>query len=208
MTERLTVVSGSMFSGKTDELIRLIGRAEHGAKKVQVFKPMVDDRWGAKNTIKSHSGAEHDATPVGSSLDILENLKEKLDVVFVDEIQFFDKQVVDVVEELLNRDIEVVVAGLPLDFRGEEFGEMPALLARADDISRLTAICKCPEDDGDHTCGEEATRTQRFIDGNPSSYYDPVVQIGGKESYAARCPDHHYVPDRPPKNLIRKEEQE
>jgi len=194
--ERLTGISGNMFSGKTAELIQLIERAEMGEIKVQVFKPIIDKRWGLETKIKSHSGAEHDAIPVNKSSEILERLETDVKIVAIDEAQFFDEEIVDVVDELLHRDIQVIVSGLPLDFRGEEFGPMPRLLARSDSLVRLTAVCKYVKDNG-KVCGQDATRTQRIINGKPASYEDPIILIGAEESYEARCLNHHDVPGKP-----------
>lgn len=200
MTERLTGISGSMFSGKTEELIRFITRAEYAGKKIQIFKPAIDKRWGKEDYIKSHSGAQHEAIPLPSAPELFEYLKQDTRMVVIDEVQFFDKKIVGVVERLLEYDIEVVFAGIPLDFRGEPFGQMPVLLAKADKVVRLTAICTHKDSEGG-ICGAEATRTQRLIDGKPADYGDPVILIGAKESYAARCPTHHIVPGRPVRPL-------
>ncbi len=197
MSERLTTVSGSMFSGKTAELIRLVEREEIAGRKVQVFKPIIDDRWGKVEKVRSHSGAERGAKPVEKSTDILNLISEGVKVVGIDEIQFFDNEIVSVVEELLKRNIKVIVAGLPLDFRGEPFGQMPILLAKADDVVKLSAICNYS--DNGSICGQPATRTQRLVNGSPANYNDPILLIGAEESYAARCPDHHIVPRRPKK---------
>ncbi len=195
MVERLTAVAGSMFSGKSTEVFRLIDRAEHAGRQVQLFKPRLDDRWGKVDKVITHAKDERDALAVKSAEEILENVDPDVRLIAIDEVQFFDEKIVDVVKELLDRDIEVIVAGLPLDFRGEPFGQMPTLLAMADDITRLTAICKFA--DNGEICGNDATRTQRIIEGMPASYNDPIVLIGAEESYEARCPNHHIVPDRP-----------
>ena len=195
MTERLTSIAGSMFSGKTEELIKLITRAEIAERRVQVFKPVIDDRWGKVRKISSHSGAEHEATPLSSFKQILENLSPNTNIVAIDEVQFFDEHIVPVVKILLERDIEVIVAGLPLDFRGENFGQMPYLLALSDEIIKTKAICT-HRNNGD-ICGADATRTQRLIDNEPADYNQPIVLIGGSESYVARCPNHHQVPGKP-----------
>ena len=195
MAERLTGISGSMFSGKTAELIRLVERAEFADMRVQVFKPLIDDRWGKVDQIRSHSGAEHNAVSVKRSLDILENLNPETGVVAIDEIQFFDVEIVGVIDELLDRNILVIFAGLPLDFRGEAFGQMPVLLAKADGLTKVTAICTHSENG--EICGAEATRTQRLVDSLPANYDDPIILIGAEESYSPRCPQHHIVPGKP-----------
>jgi len=188
-------IAGSMFSGKTDELIRQTRRAEFAGKKVAMFKPKVDNRWGLKDKVKSHSGAEHPAIEISHSGEIESNVTAEIDVVAIDEIQFLDQGVVDVVKRLLDLDIEVIFGGLPLDFRGEPFGPMPILLALSDEITRLTAICT-HRDNGD-ICGEPATRTQRLLGGKPANYHDPIIMIGAENEYAPRCPRHHFVPGKP-----------
>lgn len=195
MTENLKGISGSMFAGKTELLLKEITRAEYAGKNVQVFKPSLDNRWGKETDIRSHSGGEHHAIALKDSIQILEELDPKTQIVAIDEVQFFDEQIVDVVQFLLEQDIKVVFAGLSLDFRGEPFGSMPKLLALCDEIERPTAICN-EKIDG-HICGAEATRTQRLINGQPANYHDPIVLIGAEQEYQARCPNHHYVPDKP-----------
>ncbi len=194
MTEKLKGIAGSMFAGKTEMILKEISRAEYAGKKVQVFKPAIDTRWEA-NKISSHSGGSHEAIPVQSSLEIVENLKPDTYLVAIDEIQFFDSGIIDVVRFLLESDIRVIFAGLSLDFRAEPFGHMPELLALCDEIDRPTAICN-EKLDG-HICGEEATRTQRLINGQPANYHDPIVLIGAQQEYQARCPNHHKVPGKP-----------
>lgn len=194
MTARLTVISGPMFSGKTEELIRLIARAKLAGRQVQVFKPMIENRLGRIYQISSHTGIELEAQPIQHSLDILTHLKSTTQVVAVDEVQFFDSQIVDAITEIIEQDVEVITAGLPLDFRGEPFGQMPILLALADKIIVLTAVCTYTENG--KVCGKEATRSQRLLNGKPAHYSEPTVLIGAEESYAPRCPDHHQVPGK------------
>lgn len=193
MTEKLIVISGPMFAGKTDEMLRRLRRAEIIDKKVQVFKPGVDDRWDEVGKIGSHSGGWRDAVPVGSPVEILEKLEEGVDIVAISEVQFMDSEtIVEVVLELLDRDIEVLLDGLPTDFKRDPFGAMPVLLALADEIEHLTALCD-EEVGGGKKCGESAALTQRFVDGKPAKKDDPVVVIGAEEQYAARCYKHHKV---------------
>ena len=199
MTARLTVISGPMFSGKTEELIRLVTRAEFAGQKVQVFKPIIDNRWDKIDGIRSRNSRQREAIPVEHSLDILTHLNPLTQVVALDEIQFFNSQIVEVISEILERGIEVITAGLPLDFRGEPFGQMPFLLAIADKIIGLTAVCTFSKNG--KICGQEATRSQRLINGKPAHYSEPTVLIGGEESYAPRCPEHYMVPGRPPRGL-------
>ena len=199
MTENLKGISGSMFAGKTELLLKEITRAEYAGKKVQVFKPAIDNRWGKDNQVRSHSGGEHQAFAVSQALEIIDQLQNDTQIVAIDEIQFFDPQIVEVVKFLLEEDIRVVFAGLSLDFRGEPFGAMPQLLALSDEIDRPTAICNQKVDG--HICGQEATRTQRLINGQPANYHDPIVLIGAEQEYQARCPNHHQVPGKPTPNL-------
>lgn len=181
----LEVITGSMFCGKTDELIRRLRRATIARQNVQVFKPSIDIRYAVEK-VMSHAGAEFEAMPVENSAEILENLADDITVVAIDEAQFFDAEIVDVARELADRGLRVIAAGLDMDFRAEPFGPMPALLAEAEEVSKLRAICM--------VCGEEASRTQRLVNGEPARYGDPIVIVGANELYEARCRDHHEVP--------------
>ena len=179
------LIVGSMFSGKTDELIRRLRRAKIARQKLQVFKPSIDKRYGQEG-LASHAGAEFEATPIKHSSAILERLEKDTTVVAVDEAQFFDDEIVGVVQELANRGVRVIVAGLDTDFRGEPFGPMPTLMTQAEHVDKLHAICM--------VCGGDACRTQRLIDGQPAHFDDPVVVVGASELYEARCRAHHIVP--------------
>ena len=179
------LIVGSMFSGKTDELIRRLRRAKIARQKLQVFKPSIDTRFGQVG-LASHAGAEFEATPIEHSSVILKRLEEDTTVVAVDEAQFFDEEIITVVQELADRGIRVLVAGLDTDFRGEPFGPMPTLMAQAEHVDKLHAICM--------VCGENASRTQRLVNGHPARYDDPVVIVGASEMYEARCRQHHQVP--------------
>lgn len=183
----IEVVCGSMFSGKTEELIRRVRRAIIAKQRVQVFKPELDDRYGLEQ-VTSHNGQNVEACPVPRAMDILDELHSDTTVVAIDEAQFFDEGVVEVVEILANRNIRVIVAGLDTDFRGEPFGNMPELLSRAEQVTKLRAICM--------VCGNQASRTQRLVDGHPAFYDDPIILVGAKESYEPRCREHHEVPRR------------
>lgn len=183
----IEVITGSMFSGKTEELIRRLRRATIARQSVQVFKPQIDTRY-AFTKVASHSGAEYKATPVASAEDVLASIEPNTTVVAIDEAQFFDWAVTEVCHKLAEQGIRVIVAGLDMDFRGEPFGPMPLLMAQAERVDKLHAICM--------VCGESASRTQRLIDGKPAYYDDPIVQVGGSESYEARCRRHHAVPRR------------
>ncbi len=179
------VICGSMFSGKTDELIRRLVRAVIAKQKVQVFKPAIDVRYAVEK-VTSHAGSNFEATPVEKAADIRAKLERDTTVVGIDEAQFMDAEVVEVVRELADKGIRVIVAGLDQDFRGEPFGSMPALMSLAEHVEKLHAICM--------VCGDEASRTQRLVNGKPARYDDPVVIVGASELYEARCRRHHEVP--------------
>ena len=181
----IEVICGSMFSGKTDELIRRLVRARIARQKVQVFKPAIDIRYAVEK-VTSHAGPNFDAIPVEKAADIRQRLDSDATVVAIDEAQFFDDEIIQIVEELAKKGIRVLVAGLDTDFRGEPFGPMPALMARAEGVVKLQAICM--------VCGEPACRTQRLVNGKPARYNDPVVIVGAAEMYEARCRAHHEVP--------------
>ncbi|MBN2470747.1 MAG: thymidine kinase [Anaerolineae bacterium] len=184
-TGRIEVVCGSMFSGKTEELIRRLRRAKIARQQVQVFKPILDNRY-AEEKVVSHNGQGLGAEAVDSAARILEQLDPETTVVGVDEAQFFDPDLPAVVDELAGRGVRVILAGLDMDFRGEPFGVMPTLMARAEEVQKLHAICV--------VCGEEASRTQRLVNGSPARYDDPVIMVGASEVYEARCREHHIVP--------------
>jgi thymidine kinase len=185
MTGSLEVITGSMFSGKTDELIRRLRRARIARQKIQVFKPSIDTRF-AEDKVTSHAGTEFEATPVATALEIPRLVTPETTVVGIDEGQFLDDSLARVALDLADRGMRVIVAGLDTDFRGEPFGVMPVLMAQADHVDKLYAICM--------VCGAEATRTQRLINGRPARYDDPVVVVGASELYEARCRMHHQVP--------------
>lgn len=181
----LEVVCGSMFCGKTDELIRRLRRAVIARKKVQVFKPAIDMRYSVEK-INSHAGSAFDAIPIATAREILSQLQSDASVVGIDEAQFLDDAILDVVDELIHKGIRVIVAGLDTDFRAEPFGCMPVLMAKAEHVDKLQAICM--------VCGGPASRTQRLVNGKPARYSDPVVIVGAAEMYEARCRAHHEVP--------------
>jgi len=182
------VVCGSMFSGKTEELIRRVRRAQIARQKVQVFKPAIDDRYGVQK-ITSHNGLHVEAVPVQEADAILDLVALDTTVVAIDEVQFFDWRIAEVVNKLAGRGVRVIVSGLDMDFRGEPFGPMPLLMAEAEQVDKLRAICV--------VCGQPASRTQRLINGQPASYDDPVILVGASEVYEARCREHHEVPGAP-----------
>jgi len=182
------VICGSMFSGKTEELIRRVRRAQIARQKVQVFKPAIDDRYSIEK-ITSHNGLYVEAIPVSNAARIVELVEPDTTVVAIDEVQFFDWQVAIVCNELANRKIRVIAAGLDMDFRGEPFGPMPLLMSEAEQVDKLQAICV--------VCGRPATRTQRLINGQPAAYSDPIILVGASEVYEARCRQCHQVPGKP-----------
>lgn len=177
-----------MFSGKSEELIRRVRRTQFARQTVQVFKPKIDNRY-AEEAVVSHNGTSFDAKPVAKSVDILEEVSANTDVVAIDEVQFFDDDIVEVVQALANRGHRVIVAGLDQDFRGEPFGKVPELLALAETVTKLQAVCS--------VCGSPSSRTQRLINDRPASYDDPVILVGASESYEPRCRHHHEVPGKP-----------
>ena len=181
----IEVICGSMFSGKTDELIRRLVRATIAKQKVQVFKPAIDVRYAVEK-VTSHAGSDYDAIPVQTAAEIREKVEPDTTVVGIDEAQFFDPEVIQVAEELATRGIRVLVAGLDTDFRGQPFGSMPVLMSMAEQVDKLHAICM--------VCGDEASRTQRLVNGRPARFDDPVVIVGASEMYEARCREHHEVP--------------
>ncbi len=185
---RIEVITGCMFSGKSEELIRRLKRAKIARQKIQVFKPSIDTRYSEIEVV-SHNGEKITGVPVKDSSEIMKKIKDDTDVVGIDEAQFFDEGIVNVANELADRGLRVILAGLDMDFRGEPFGPMPKLLAIAEEVQKLHAICT--------VCGEDATRTQRLIDGRPARYDDPVIMIGASEKYEARCRRHHYVHGKP-----------
>jgi len=174
-----------MFSGKTDELIRRLRRATIARQKVQVFKPIIDNRYHV-DKVTSHAGTVFNALPIKSSANLMENLDPETSVVGIDEAQFFDDGIIAVAQSLADQGKRVLVAGLDTDFRGEPFGCMPVFMAIAEQVDKLQAICM--------VCGESASRTQRLVNGKPAHYHDPVVIIGASEMYEARCRMHHEVP--------------
>ena len=184
-TGSIEVITGSMFCGKTDELIRRLRRATIARQKVQVFKPAIDHRYGLEK-VTSHAGSEYAARPVQNARAIPNELQPETTVVGIAEAQFFDEAMITLSQQLADRGVRVIIAGLDTDFRGEPFGPIPVLMAKADVVDKLHAICM--------VCGDLACRTQRLVDGKPARYHDPVVIVGASEMYEARCRAHHEVP--------------
>jgi thymidine kinase len=182
----IEVVTGVMFSGKSEELMRRVRRALIARRRVQVFKSHLDDRYAGVETISSHDGSSIEAVPITRSLEIAEAVRRDAQVVAIDEAQFLDEGVVTVANWLADCGVRVIVAGTDMDFRGEPFGPIPSLLAIAEKVDKLHAICV--------VCGDLASRNQRLIDGRPAPAEGPTIQVGGSETYEARCRTCHEVP--------------
>lgn len=184
----LEVITGCMFAGKTEELIRRINILHYAKKEIIVIKPKIDNRYSS-DEIASHAGQRKKSFCVSSAKEIFDHVDERTQVVAIDEAQFLDKDLVLVCETLANRGIRVMVAGLDRDFRGEPFGVMPELLVRAEFVTKLSAVCV--------QCGAPATRTQRLVNQKPADYHDPIVMVGAKEAYEPRCRHCHEVTNAP-----------
>lgn len=180
LSGRVEIICGPMFSGKTEELIRRVRRAQIARQKVQIFKPSIDTRYDDKNVV-SHSSLSVQSEPVGRSLDILLSLRDSTRIVAIDEVQFFDEDIVAVIEKLAARGCRVICAGLDLDYLGQPFGPMPQILAIADEVVKVAAICTI--------CGSPATRSQRL------SKNTETVLLGETDSYEARCRAHYECSD-------------
>ncbi len=186
----IEVICGCMFAGKTEELIRRINVLSFAKKKIIIFKPKIDDRYSSTQIV-SHAGRSIDCITIDKASEMLDYLKkeEDIDVIAIDEVQFFDEDVVAICDYLADQGKRVMVAGLDKDFRGEPFGVMPELLTRAEFVTKLTAVCA--------KCGAPATRTQRLINNEPASFHDPIVLVGATEHYEPRCRHCHKVLDKP-----------
>lgn len=185
----LELVVGPMFSGKSEELIRRATRALIAKQRVQVFKPALDTRYDSLHdgvVVASHDGRTLEAAAVRDVAGLRDVLEPRTQVVAVDEAQFFANDLVPLATDLAEAGVRVVIAGLDLDFRGEPFGPVPELLARAESVTKLTAVCV--------RCGAAATRTQRLLGGHPAHFNDPVILVGAAESYEPRCRACHTVP--------------
>ena len=180
----IETITGSMFSGKSEELIRRLRRGIYAKQKVIVFKPAIDDRYH-KEKVVSHDGNEIEAINISTSREILNQDLDDVDVIGIDEVQFFDGEIVNIVEQLAKNGHRVVVAGLDMDFRGEPFEPMPKLLAVSEQVTKLQAVCA--------VCGSPSSRTQRLINGEPAKIDDPIILVGANESYEPRCRAHHIV---------------
>lgn len=189
---KLEVICGSMFSGKTEELLLRLRRAEFAKKKVVTIKHEIDNR-KSYSCIVSHNGVQREAYPIGSCADglqvLLKMCNEEVDVIGIDEIQFFPEEAVSVIQHIVEDGKRVVVAGLDLDFRREPFGIVPTLMAIADEVIKLRAICV--------VCGNDANFNQRLINGKPASYDDPIILVGGQDCYEARCRQCYHMDKKP-----------
>ena len=181
----IEAIVGPMYSGKSEELIRRLKRAEIAKQNVIVFKHSIDDRYCKKNVV-SHNGSRINAINISEPQKIYTYIDEDTQVVGIDEVQFFNDEIIDIVKDLADKGKRVLVAGLDMDFRGEPFGPTPKIMAIAEFVDKLSAICI--------ECGYPAHRTQRLINGKPAKYSDKVVLVGATESYEARCRLHHEVP--------------
>ena len=182
----IEVITGVMFSGKSEELLRRVRRALIARRHVQVFKSHLDDRYSGIMAISSHDGRHIEAVAINESRQVAEGVDPDAQVVAIDEVQFLDDAIIDIVNDLADRGVRVIVSGTDMDFRGLPFGPIGPLLAIAEQIDKLHAICV--------VCGDLATRNQRLIDGKPAPAEGPTIQVGGAESYEARCRKHHEVP--------------
>jgi thymidine kinase len=185
----IEVITGSMFAGKTEELLRRVKRIEYAKKDVIVFKPVIDNRYSADEVV-SHNNGRVKSICISSPQEIYSYLAGKKPyAIAIDEVQFVSDDIIDVCEYYADRGVRVIVAGLDKDFRGEPFGVMPQLLARAEFVTKLDAICQ--------VCGAPATRTQRLINGVPAKYSDPIIMVGAEEQYEPRCRHCHVVLEKP-----------
>lgn len=182
----IEVIAGVMFSGKSEELIRRVRRALIARRNVQAFKSHLDERYGGMQRVSSHDGQSFEATPISNPTELMALVRPETEIVAIDEAQFLDVGIVDVVTTLANRGVRIILAGTDTDFRGEPFGPMAELMAVAEMVDKLRAICM--------VCGELACRNQRLVDGRPAPYDAPTIQVGGHEAYEARCRHCHRVP--------------
>ncbi len=173
----LTVICGPMYSGKSEELIRLLRRAAIGGKSTILLRPDIDDRYG-KQDLVSHAGVTHKAHAIEPIAHEIVSHGQWFDVIGIDEIQFFTEPE-KMISFLVDQGKEVIVSGLDMTYRAEPFGCVPNLMAMADRVIKLDAVC--------HKCGGVANLTQRLVDGEPASFSGPTIHVGGMESYEARC---------------------
>ena len=178
-------ICGSMFSGKSEELLRRIKRGVIAKQSVLLFKPSIDNRY-EENKVSTHNGNTYESVNIDKADEIYDYIKNKnYDIIGIDEVQFFDKKIVEVINNLADNGIRVIVAGLDMDFKAEPFYPMPEIMAISEMVTKLHAVC--------NKCGKEASRSQRLINGEPAKYDDPIVVIGASESYEARCRHCHEI---------------
>ena len=181
---QIEVICGPMFAGKTEELIRRANRLQYAKKKYLVFKPTIDDRYSTTEIV-SHSNYRKNSISVKKSDEILNYITDEIHAVIIDEVQFFDENVINVAEWLADKGLRVICGGLDCDFRGNPFNIVAQLLSRAENVTKLSAIC--------NICGQPATKTQRIIDGHPAYEDDPIILVGATEAYEPRCRKCHMV---------------
>jgi thymidine kinase len=183
----MELICGSMFSGKSEELIRRVRRAVFAKQSIAVFKPAIDNRY-SEEAVVSHNGSSVIAKAITHSSKIFDHIDLDTDLIAIDEVQFFDEEIVQVAQHLADSGYRVILAGLDQDFRGEPFGPMPELMCLAEIVTKLQAVCS--------VCGSPSSRTQRLIDKKPAGYDEPVILVGASESYEPRCRHHHEVPGK------------
>ena len=178
-------ICGSMFSGKSEELLRRIKRGVIAKQKILLFKPSIDNRY-EENMVSTHNGNSYESVNIDKAEQIYDYIiDKKYDIIGIDEVQFFDEKIVEVINKLADDGIRVIVAGLDMDFKAEPFHPMPEIMAVSEMVTKLHAVC--------NKCGKEASRSQRLINGEPAKYDDPIVVIGASESYEARCRHCHEI---------------
>lgn len=180
----IEVVCGPMFAGKSEELIRRVRRLGYAKKNYIVFKPAIDNRYSDSEVV-SHDKRSLKSISINNSKEVSKYINDTLDAVIFDEVQFLDEGIIEAIEDLANKGLRVICGGLDMDFKGEPFKIISELLARAEKIDKLTAICVC--------CGEPATRSQRLVNGEPASIHDDVILVGSTESYEPRCRKCHQI---------------
>lgn len=180
------VICGSMFSGKSEELIRRVRRAQFAKQRIAVFKPQIDNRY-SEEAVVSHNGTTVIAHPIEKTEEMWDYISDEYDVIAIDEAQFFGEDIIETVQNLASHGFRVILAGLDQDFKGVPFGPMPFLMAIAEHVTKLQAVCS--------ECGSPASRTQRLINGEPAKADDPIILVGASEAYEPRCRHHHSVPE-------------
>ncbi|AGL90464.1 Thymidine kinase [Candidatus Phytoplasma australiense] len=183
----IEVICGPMFAGKTEALIKRYQEAQKLKKNILSFKPRIDNRYSSEGFIVSHSQNKFPAILIDQSRDILPFVTPETDLIIIDEVQFLDNDIFGIVDYLANQNIQIILAGLDLDFKGKPFGPMPYLLALAEVVTKLTAICA--------VSGKKATKTQRLINGKPAKSNDSTILVGGQEYHEPRCRRHHELLD-------------